>query len=121
MHVGFIVANPSFVAPAGDLDPDGAPALFPFVFIVIACGAASGFHALVSSGTSAKQLDKETDTPFIGYGAMLGESLLALMAAMACTAGFVSREKWLSHYVSCKRLTDLDTISPPLSAERPVS
>jgi len=100
MYVGFFVSNPSFAAPAIDLAPEGAPAIFPFVFIVIACGAASGFHALVSSGTSAKQLDKETDAPFVGYGAMLGESLLGLMAVMACTAGFVSREEWLARYVS---------------------
>ena len=58
MYTGFVFTNPSFVAPALDLSPEGAPAMFPFVFIVIACGAASGFHALVSSGTSAKQLDR---------------------------------------------------------------
>jgi carbon starvation protein len=100
MYVGFAVSNPSFVAPAVDLSPVGAPAMFPFVFIVIACGAASGFHALVSSGTTAKQLDVETDAPFIGYGAMLAESVLGLMAVLACTAGVVSREAWLERYVS---------------------
>ena len=100
MYVGFFYANPSFAAPAVELRPEGAPPMFPFVFIVIACGAASGFHALVSSGTSAKQLDRETDAPFIGYGAMIGESLLGLMAVLACTAGFVSREDWLARYVS---------------------
>jgi len=100
MYLGFALTNPSFVAPAVDLHPQGAPAMFPFVFVVIACGAASGFHALVSSGTSSKQLDKETDAPFVGYGAMLGESVLGLMAVLACTAGFVSREEWLARYVS---------------------
>jgi carbon starvation protein len=100
MYLGFLLTNPSFVAPAIDLHPDGAPSMFPFVFIVIACGAASGFHALVSSGTSAKQLDKETDAPFVGYGAMIGESTVGLMAVLACTAGFVSREAWLARYVS---------------------
>ena len=70
------------------------------MFIVIACSAASGFHALVSSGTSAKQLDREGDARFVGYGAMLGESALGLMAVFACTAGFVSREAWLERYVS---------------------
>lgn len=100
MYLGFVLTNPSFAAPAIDLQPEGAPAMFPFVFIVIACGAASGFHALVSSGTSAKQLDKETDAPFVGYGAMIGESILGLMAVLACTAGFVSREDWLTRYVS---------------------
>ena len=100
MYLGFLFTDPSFVAPAVDLAPEGAPSMFPFVFIVIACGAASGFHALVSSGTSAKQLDREADAPFIGYGAMIGESLLGLMAVLACTAGFVSRQDWLDRYVS---------------------
>ena len=100
MYVGFVLTNPSFVAPAVDLDPPGAPPIVPFVFVVIACGAASGFHALVSSGTSAKQLANERDARFVGYGAMIGESLLGLMAILACTAGFVSREAWAARYVS---------------------
>ena len=100
MYAGFFLTNPSFAAPVLDVDPPGAPAMFPFVFIVIACGAASGFHALVSSGTSAKQLDRETDAPLVGYGAMLGESLLGVMAVLACTAGFVSRQDWLARYQS---------------------
>ena len=100
MYVGFFLTNPSFAAPAVNPSPTGAPAMFPFAFIVIACGAASGFHALVSSGTSAKQLDRESDARFVGYGAMVGESLLGLMAVLACTAGFVSREAWLARYES---------------------
>ena len=100
MYAGFFLTNPSFAAPVVDVAPAGAPAMFPFVFIVIACGAASGFHALVSSGTSAKQLDRETDAPLVGYGAMLGESLLGVMAVLACTAGFVSRQDWLARYQS---------------------
>ena len=100
MFVGFAATNPSFAAPAVDLAPAGAPPIVPFVFVVIACGAASGFHALVSSGTSAKQLATEGDARFVGYGAMVGESLLGLMAVLACTAGFVSREAWLERYES---------------------
>ena len=100
MYAGFFLTNPSFAAPAVNPSPAGAPAMFPFAFIVIACGAASGFHALVSSGTSAKQLDREGDARFVGYGAMLGESLLGLMAVLACTAGFVSREAWYARYES---------------------
>ena len=100
MYVGMFLSNPQFVAPAVDLDPSGAPPIFPFVFIVIACGAASGFHSLVSSGTTAKQLNSEADAKFIGYGAMIGESLLGLMAVLACTAGFISRDQWLAHYAS---------------------
>jgi carbon starvation protein len=72
--------------------------MYPFVFIVIACGAASGFHSLVSSGTTAKQLAKETQARPIGYGAMIGESLLGLAAVLACTAGFVSPSAWRHHY-----------------------
>jgi carbon starvation protein len=57
--------------------------LFPFLFVTIACGAISGFHALVSSGTTPKMLDKETDARFIGYGAMLCESIVGLLALIA--------------------------------------
>lgn len=91
---GFFVLAPTFAAPALNAHPDGAPPLFPFVFIVIACGAASGFHALVSSGTTAKQINRETDARFIAYGGMIGESLLALIAVLACTAGFESSADW---------------------------
>lgn len=98
--VGMFVGNPQFDAPAVSFSPDGAPPIFPFVFIVIACGAASGFHALVSSGTTAKQLDKEPHAQPIGYGAMIGESMLALLATLACSAGFASNTEWHHHYHS---------------------
>ena len=107
MYIGFAITNPSFAAPAINLNPEGAPAMFPFVFVIIACGAASGFHSLVSSGTSAKQLDRETDARFIGYGAMIGESLFGLIAVLACTAGFVSREAWLERYMSWQSADNL--------------
>ena len=99
-YIGFFVVRPEFVAPAVDLAPEGSPPIFPFVFVVIACGAASGFHSLVSSGTTAKQLDRETDARLIGYGGMLGESLLGLAAVLACTAGFASSSAWEEHYRS---------------------
>lgn len=57
--------------------------LFPFLFVTIACGAISGFHSLVSSGTTPKMLDKETDACFIGYGAMVAESLVGVLALIA--------------------------------------
>jgi carbon starvation protein len=106
-YLGFFVLSPEFAAPAVDLHPEGAPPLFPFVFIVIACGAASGFHSLVSSGTTAKQLDRETDARPIGYGAMIGESLLGLAAVLACTAGFATSESWAAHYASWSALSGL--------------
>ena len=99
-YVGFFTLGPEFAAPAIVAEPAGAPPLLPFVFIVIACGAASGFHGLVSSGTTAKQLDRETHARPIGYGAMIGESLLGLLATLACTAGFASSDLWHDHYAS---------------------
>ena len=60
--------------------------LFPFLFVTIACGAISGFHSLVSSGTTPKMLDKETDARLIGYGAMICESLVGVLALIAATS-----------------------------------
>jgi carbon starvation protein len=97
-YAGFFLLRPQFAAPAIAHAPAGAPPIFPFVFIVIACGAVSGFHALVSSGTTAKQIDRETDAQLIGYGGMIGESLLALLAVLACTAGFSDALSWQNHY-----------------------
>ncbi|MEO0965149.1 MAG: carbon starvation protein A [Planctomycetota bacterium] len=75
------------VAPMVDVEPAGAPLLFPFLFITIACGAISGFHCLVSSGTSSKQLENESHARFIGYGSMLTEGFLATLVILACVAG----------------------------------
>ena len=75
------------VAPAWNLNPQGAPPIWPFLFITIACGAVSGFHCLVSSGTSSKQLAGEEDARFVGYGAMLTEGFLAVLVILACGAG----------------------------------
>ncbi|MCB0218258.1 MAG: carbon starvation protein A [Chrysiogenetes bacterium] len=100
MFLGFFVLNPQFDAPAYQPHPDGAPSIFPFVFITIACGAASGFHGLVSSGTSSKQIAREPDARMVGYGGMVGESLLGLMAVLATTAGFGDATRWHEHYAS---------------------
>jgi carbon starvation protein len=75
------------VAPMINLNPPAAPAILPFLFITIACGAISGFHCLVSSGTSSKQITSETDAQFIGYGSMLTEGFLAVLVILACAAG----------------------------------
>jgi len=91
-YLGVFVWRPEFAAPAFRPHPEGAPSFYPFVFIIIACGAASGFHSLVASGTTAKQIDKETDARFIGFGGMVGESLLGLLAVLACTAGILGTD-----------------------------
>ncbi len=70
-----------------------APPIFPFLFVTIACGAVSGFHSLVSSGTTVKQLKYETDAFPIGYGAMLVEGALAVLVILACVAG-LSESQW---------------------------
>lgn len=106
LYGGFFSGAPTFAAPMLEPSPEGAPALFPFVFIVIACGAVSGFHSLVSSGTTAKQLANESDARPIGYGGMLGESLLGLMAVLACTAG-VSQAEWGERYASWGNINGL--------------
>ncbi len=74
-------------APLVRWRPEGAPMLIPFLFITIACGAISGFHCLVSSGTSSKQLKCETDAHFVGFGSMLTEGFLATLVILACVAG----------------------------------
>ena len=78
---------------------EGAPPLFPFLFITIACGAVSGFHCLVASGTSSKQLEREPDALGIGYGSMLLEGFLAVLVILACSAGLtLTGEAWTSIY-----------------------
>ncbi|MBL6724585.1 MAG: carbon starvation protein A [Rubripirellula sp.] len=75
-------------APMVRMNPPGnAPSVIPFLFITIACGACSGFHCLVSSGTSSKQIRCETDAQFVGYGSMLTEGFLATLVILACVAG----------------------------------
>ncbi|HEB90959.1 MAG TPA: carbon starvation protein A [Deltaproteobacteria bacterium] len=100
LSVGLVVLQPEVVAPAFNLEPEGAPSLIPFLFVTIACGAISGFHGLVASGTTSKQLSVMTDARPIGYGAMLAEGFLGLMAVLAATAGFASDTEWWSHYSS---------------------
>ena len=88
MAVAIIFVAPELKMPATTKFIDGtgpvfAGPIFPFLFITIACGAISGFHALISSGTTPKMLERETHTLFIGYGSMLMESLVGVMALVA--------------------------------------
>ncbi|WP_116044980.1 carbon starvation CstA family protein [Amycolatopsis palatopharyngis] len=85
--LGLTVGMDRIVAPLVNDTPEGSPSWFPFLFITIACGAISGFHSLVSSGTTSKQLDKETDARHVGYLGAVGEGSLALGSILACTAG----------------------------------
>ena len=86
--LGLFVAHPPLVAPAVNFSaPGDAPPIFPFLFITIACGAVSGFHCLVSSGTTSKQLKSEMDAQYVGFGSMLLEGGLAVLVILACCAG----------------------------------
>lgn len=96
------------------------PMIFPFLFITIACGAISGFHCLVSSGTSSKQLRCETDARFVGFGSMLTEGFLAVLVILACVAGLglgvsdgeggvlLGGDAWDSRYTGWGTMTGLD-------------
>ncbi|MBN1795390.1 MAG: carbon starvation protein A [Sedimentisphaerales bacterium] len=90
-----IKGNLEIIAPAVNLSPAGAPSLWPFLFVTIACGAISGFHSLVASGTSPKQISKEPDAQFVGYGSMLLEGLLAVLVILCVGAGITMGVKAL--------------------------
>ncbi|AFH92933.1 TPA: carbon starvation CstA family protein [Providencia stuartii] len=90
LAIGIVILNPELKMPAVTQFVDGSGpvwkgTLFPFLFITIACGAVSGFHALISSGTTPKLLANEKDARYIGYGAMLMESFVAIMALVAAS------------------------------------
>ena len=85
--IGVIISHPPIVAPAANLAAKGAPPVWPFIFVIVACGAISGFHSLVSSGTSSKQCDSESSSLFVGYGSMLMESSLSALVIVAVAAG----------------------------------
>ena len=92
MALGVLIVNPEIKMPAftqyafTGMGPVWKGDLFPFLFITIACGAISGFHSLISSGTSPKLLDKESHVRLVGYGGMLGESFVAIMALIAAVS-----------------------------------
>jgi len=88
IFLGVLVGLDRIVAPVLNTNlPEGSPNFFPFLFVTIACGAISGFHSLVSSGTTSKQIDKETDAKYVGYAGAVGEGSLAVGSILAATAG----------------------------------
>lgn len=98
LYLGLLFTNPEITAPMTNTVTDVS--WFPLLFITIACGAISGFHGLVSSGTSSKQLDKETDARFVGYLGAVGEGILALISIIAVITFFPNREAFLATYSS---------------------
>jgi carbon starvation protein len=99
MFAAVFLANPEIVAPAFNTAvPAGTPPILPLLFVTVACGAISGFHGLVSSGTTSKQLNRETDVLFVGYLGAVGEGTLAVASLIACTAGFATLVEWETFY-----------------------
>jgi len=90
--LGLLIARPAMVAPAFTTFKVGSQWLFPMLFVTVACGAISGFHSLVGSGTTSKQLDKESDAKLVGYGGMLIEGVLATIAII--TAAYIGADKF---------------------------
>ena len=87
IFIGIAIAQPVVEAPMIRSAGEEVPGLFPLLFVTIACGAISGFHGLVASGTTSKQVSNIQDTKMIGYGSMLGEGTLALASTIAAVAG----------------------------------
>ncbi|TCT23615.1 carbon starvation protein [Melghiribacillus thermohalophilus] len=98
LYLGLLFTNPEVTAPVTNTSADQS--WFPLLFITIACGAISGFHGLVSSGTSSKQLDKETDARFVGYLGAVGEGALALIAIIATVTFFGTSADFTAVYSS---------------------
>lgn len=96
LYLGLIFINPEITAPMTHSTSDVS--WFPLLFITIACGAVSGFHGLVSSGTTSKQIDKETDARFVGYLGAVGEGALALITIIAVVTYFNSSQDFLALY-----------------------
>ena len=99
LYGAVLIASPTIVAPAINPNvPAATPPLLPLLFVTVACGAISGFHGLVGSGTTSKQLSKETDARFVGYLGSVGEGALAIVAIIAATAGFATFADWEAVY-----------------------
>ncbi|WP_257349390.1 carbon starvation CstA family protein [Pseudalkalibacillus decolorationis] len=98
LYLGVLFMNPEITAPA--TNPNADISMFPLLFITIACGAISGFHGLVSSGTSSKQLNNETEARFVGYLGAVGEGMLALLAIIAVTTLFATGADFSAAYSS---------------------
>jgi carbon starvation protein len=109
--VSSFIGKLEVVAPVVQFTPQEAPPMWPFLFVTIACGAISGFHSLVASGTSAKQVRNEKDSFFVGYGSMLVEGFLATLVIIAVAAGIgmgytkgdqtlFGFQAWSTHYAT---------------------
>ncbi|MEJ5250864.1 MAG: carbon starvation protein A [Armatimonadota bacterium] len=102
LFVGTVVGNPRITAPAVNTSASSLQPLFPMLFITVACGAVSGFHSLVASGTTSKQIARESHARPVAFGGMLTEGLLATLALIGVSAGMGSFAEWSARYADWK-------------------
>jgi len=102
---GMVVEHPALVAPEFNA-PRAGPGVAPWLFVTLTSGALAGFHLLVANGVTARQMERETDARYIGYGAALVDGLIALSAILIGAAAFDSAEEWNRFYASWENLKD---------------
>lgn len=101
LFLGLLIAAPVMQAPATNHvlgDGGSTPSVFPIMFMIVACAAISGFHSLVSSGTTARQINSERDVRFVTYGGMLTEGFFGMIVLLTCTAGIAFAD-WRAFYI----------------------
>lgn len=113
LTIGIFIYRAPVTAPVLNQMAVDLPPILPFLFITIACGAISGFHNLVASGTTARQIDTPRDAQFISYGGMLVEGLLAILVILATTAALGGAQEWHTRYSSWG---DMSGLKPQLDA-----
>lgn len=106
LFVGVAIMRPPIVAPHFNTDLQ-APGAIPWIFVTLTSGAIAGFYLLVAGGITAKQLSRETDARYVGYGTALVEGILALSVILVCTAGFGDKDKWVEFYGSWEGVQSL--------------
>ncbi|MDH3309473.1 MAG: hypothetical protein OEM48_00215 [Gammaproteobacteria bacterium] len=105
-YLAVVINHPKLVAPEFHAGPD-IPATLPWLFITLTSGAVAGVHLLIANGITARQMKRETDARYIGYGGALALGLLALSAIIIGSTGFADTTEWAQHYASWEGVRDL--------------
>ena len=106
LFAGVVVLQPPLVAPNFNIAIE-TPTAIPWMFVTLTSGAIAGFYLLMAGGITAKQLARETDAQYVGFGSALVDGILAFSVIVVCTAGFNSHDKWMEFYVSWEGVQDL--------------
>jgi carbon starvation protein len=108
-YTAVVIDHPVLVAPEFHGGP-GIPATLPWLFVTLTSGAVAGFHLLIANGITARQIKRETDARYVGYGGALALGLLALSAVIIGSTGFADTSEWNQHYASWEGLRDLHKV-----------